>query len=601
MSIVLRPQHEKMPDEVLARAWNFGKQVSNSIRANKDQVISDIGLYLLRAKYHQYLTAVEIIDLNSSGVIFHPRSGVIENIPYTIYDANTGQPTTQYTAGVAGGWKNGNEVLTTKYVFPLVDDDNASFLISKESANETGEFPAPDDKYGNLYWIGNTDDLDILSWRGTPTRHFRLPNNYDIPGFSSFETSIKGAIEDTPEYTAFGYQLYYRGSTFAETPKYSWPYNDTGVNGSCLLLGAMRNNVSSDIYIVTQSDHYNAPSLIYVFSDNGRSYSESEKQLYLTQHPGTSVVFNTELSSPGFYLGLWKYGGVIDGWELIKEQSYTRNELPWFGNLDGTEFVCSNGDKIDIDGKLILNVNTVGEYKESGDIVGSMSFSANYSGTQYSEFKDNILISSLVNLTFNASSSILSTPSVYLPNSGLFSVYTVSPPQPLILSGPEDYAVGAYTATGGDGTYTWFYPTDNCGMGTIAVVDSCGNSASMTVRMPVGNWVRHAELDYGDGIGPVTDYVTCISGNRKTFFNMRTTTNLIFGAGLQWNAIQNKCLAGTVPLYDGGLPAGKFGPTCGPLYKSMNTYATDAGNCYPAVDFASWYVVSSALVYLWEC
>lgn len=304
-----------------------------------------------------------------TGVIMHPRSGPIENLHYTEYVAGPygSMPESRHFPGVMGGWERGKKLLTTQYIYPLVDNDNASFakgsLTTKYLEDNVPARRVINDKfsgfvtpgvYGNLYWDnGAAYDTETkkwdksyvsFSWRGTPTRHFRLPGNIDIPGFSTFETSTPGMIEDTPVYTAFGTALYQGGKLLKYAPTYSWPYNSTGVRGRCLILGAMQDDTKA-IYIITHSDRYYAPGGV---------------------------------AKPGFYLMLWtskitKIEGKIrvDGWELIYEANYKRNGLPWFGNKAGKSFKCGNGDKIDITVEVV----------EDGDDIVTASFTGYQRGS----------------------------------------------------------------------------------------------------------------------------------------------------------------------------------------------------------------------------
>lgn len=87
---------------------------------------------------------------------------------------------------------------------------------------------------------------------------------------------------------------------------------------------------------------------------------------------------------------------------------------------------------------------------------------------------------------------------------------------PLIISGPVAAAVdGQYGATGGKGPYTFSAsgftvdqygkvtstttcggPNDNPATGSITVTDACGESDSMDVRLPGGQWVYDSGQHY---------------------------------------------------------------------------------------------------------
>jgi hypothetical protein len=371
-----------------------------------------------------------------SGVALHPRSGDVHNIPYTeyVYDSIAGtQPVTRSIYGVRGGWENGVTPLDTDYIYPLVDEDNATFVVTSESAEDQyieGSFVGTNGNYGNLYWDnGAVYDTEtktwdkpyvVLSWRGTPTRHFSLPNNIDIPGFSMFETSTPGLIEDTPVYTAFGTKLYKGGEVLADAPRWSWPYNGSGVGNKCLILGAMQGD--DGLFIVTQNDHYNAPKNVWIYSDGERREGDTETYLATVSDilPPVTIVFTRELTKPGFFLGLWKSGGKVDGWTLVSEMPYRRTGLPWFGNMSGTEFVCSNGDKLSTDGTYVAISDTAGTYSETGPYsvlevgvneipagtkiynVDQLAFTASYAGTAIHEYLLNQIQKAIVITTVNS-------------------------------------------------------------------------------------------------------------------------------------------------------------------------------------------------------
>lgn len=441
-------------------------------------------------------------DESVSGVICRPRSGSFTTMKYTEYvvDPLGSHPESRSATGVPGGWKSGTTELATQYLFPLVDEDNAAFVVGMEDGQMAGQFA--DGGYGNLYWTNGqpAETLEVLSWKGTPTRHFWLPSNLDIPGLTLFETATPALGGDIPQYTAFGTKLYEGGNVFADAPLYSWPYNPSGIGGRCLILGAMR-DTAGGTYIVTQSDHYSAPENVFVFSNGYRlDGTQGDKNSYLAAHAGVAVVFERPVTKTGLYLTLWKSGGSVDGWSLVSELNYGRNGLPWFGNSSGTEFVCSNGDRLTAAGVLTLHTGGTGSYQETATLIGSdtynaavMSFAAKYSGNALTEFVGDTLTSSAVSAAFTAASAVQSTASVSKTYEGVFpTVYSEA--TPIVVSGPDTWAnnPGDYTATGGDPPYYWSYPSGCGGTGTVtASTLGCpsGPSGSKTVTMPPGVWV----------------------------------------------------------------------------------------------------------------
>ena len=120
-----------------------------------------------------------------SGFIAHPRTGSLENL-----SINLGEVVIPI---IAGGWDLTGSTLTkftTKYPFPIIDNDNASLSISQDKITVTllGE----SSNYGNYYLI-NGDE--IISWKGAPNRHARFSSGFSIPGIDTSERSYSGFTE----------------------------------------------------------------------------------------------------------------------------------------------------------------------------------------------------------------------------------------------------------------------------------------------------------------------------------------------------------------------------------------------------------------------
>lgn len=298
---------------------------------------------------------------STGGVICRPRSGDVKLLSFAQHTSDgMGGYNTSFGSfyGVEGGWQDGVLPLTTSSVFPLIDEEHAAYI----AGNDEGSFAGANGNYGNLYWSNEAETaaaLVALSWRGTPTRHFRLPSGMELPGFSQRETTAAGV----PEYTAFGTKLYQGGQVLAEAPLYSWG----GVQGRCLILGAMQSPEGA-VYAVMQSDHRTAPAHLYIFSDGHRieTADPAAKDAYLAGHAGVTCTVERDLTSPGYFLVLAQMGGPLDGWTIITEAAYSRNEFPWFG--DGTRFVCGNGDQLDLDGTLTIQpAPPAGVANDTGD------------------------------------------------------------------------------------------------------------------------------------------------------------------------------------------------------------------------------------------
>ena len=128
-----------------------------------------------------------------SGFIFHPRSNPITLISYYRHYIDNSLGFSAYLIetistiyGVAGGWSNGSTELSQSYIFPLSDTDHASMLLSEIENNVPTVYFAQPGLYGNLYWSNDDEDnLEVISWKGPPSRHGAVYHEYEIPGLLS--------------------------------------------------------------------------------------------------------------------------------------------------------------------------------------------------------------------------------------------------------------------------------------------------------------------------------------------------------------------------------------------------------------------------------
>lgn len=466
------------------------------------------------------------------GVLLHPRQGAVKLFTHYSWESTpvgiVAVPK-KTLHGVAGGWGNGVTPLVGEYIYPLIDADDASYLLGSESAEDdeiTGDFADSTGNYGNLYWCNEDADNPVfLSWKGTPTRHFRLANNIEINGFSIQETALKGADEDMPVFTAFGNSIYQNGSVLYTAPRWNWPY--TGQD-KCFVLGAMQDG-NGDIWAIMQSDRYNVPKYVVYFSDGYRiaSDNEGDKSSYLSSHSGVTVAFEKEYPTKvGIFTMLWKQGGPVDNWTFVQEWNTGRQGLPWFGNKSGTEFVNSLGSKITVVGTKTDLQPVTGTYKEemtggeSDSICSHGRFTAAYTDKDFHEFKLDELVYGSRSLSFTATSLktfVAAVTKVY--DDPVDQLYDPDVPEqaPVELH----WEVTQYTTTiinsvgtgfnlgahGGQGnysvTYSGFTVVDgvvtsapSCGMGSVTVTDSCGATITREVRLPSGVWITTSPYTY---------------------------------------------------------------------------------------------------------
>lgn len=490
-----------------------------------------------------------------TGIILHPRSGQIIDTPWTYQEYTAGLGTiTKYSSakGVAGGWESGKTELTTSYVYPQVDEDGASFYL-KTIDPDNGRFLGRNkDYYGNIYWTNGAvfdgekwdKPLKILSWKGTPTRHFALPESYNIPGFSTYHHDQELGSGDAPRFSAFSQYIYSMGRR-VKSPKYSWPYADQ-LDSRCLILGAAVSSADKKVYIVTTSDQYNAPPFIKKWSDGTLQYGEDKPE----HSQGASVIYYHPMPQPepvgtrqprrGVYLQLWRVGALIDGWDKVWEstEAYTGGELPWYADADCTIFTCSNGDKLTTSGVFTKKETEYGSFSLTAHVsTGDDSFSYSLPPTiQSSGYKTDyheIELSAGIRYSFNANGNQVGGKSKMafwdgkVKDLGVDTELIIT--GPTVLNGTGSYpnivasAGQTWVATGGSAPYTYsasfnINPSTGvalggdkpCGTGSVTVTDACGNTDTMEVRMPNGKWVP----DYGASYVPEDFYpnVTYLNG-----------------------------------------------------------------------------------------
>lgn len=406
---------------------------------------------------------VRIMSELGSGFIFHPRSSIILLMThyrhYLDYSLGFGiylQEPVKTNYGVVGGWSNGDTELSQSYLFPLVDGDNASMLLSdKDDEEVTVAFEQPG-MYGNHYWTnGDEGGFETISWKGPPTRHGSIHHEYQIPGLSIVENTLTTLTDEIPQFTVFSPNLYRKGEVVAQAPSFSWYQGDSDTGGRSLILGAML-NTDGVTFIVTQNDHKNAPAFIWLFSNGevrsgetegvATDYLASANNVTPAPDPYVSVVKKLELAKPGYFLGLWcdKFSDSVafrtDGWELIAEFPYTRNRRAWFGNLSGTEFVCSTGDAVVINasGGAFTASYTAFEQTEGtstqtvpSDNRYEVQYTLAANGLKYLyEYAGDEKKSGVANLLFSASSTqtsiVWGDPTTITGQSGANAHYTVT-------------------------------------------------------------------------------------------------------------------------------------------------------------------------------
>jgi hypothetical protein len=281
------------------------------------------------------------VIMGEHGFAVYPRSGGITDVPFRLGP----EPYPSLRYGVDhGGWNSSKdfEESTNKQYYPMSGNANGTALYSiGEDGEVTGEFTELE--YGNLVWI-SADKETVYSWRGTPTRHFRVPSGTNIPTLSSVDNTKTVMFDEVPEYTCFGPNLYSGGEVLASLPKYPWADFNQG-----WILGAAVNKFGT--YVIAYENRKNAPLYEYPVTVNDvftrfvyANYAgAAQEQL----NDGETLGTETPLYR-GYPTVIYKLGGPIGGWTRVFEVATPRTGLPWFFNDDGEEATSSAGAKITI-------------------------------------------------------------------------------------------------------------------------------------------------------------------------------------------------------------------------------------------------------------
>lgn len=219
---------------------------------------------------------------------------------------------------VTGGWafpETGNlEELSSKYIYPLVDLDNATVIFNDERASHA----KTDSMYGNFYAVNPLDSTDIISWKATPTRHGKL-----VPRTGANITGLEG----TSETAAFGSNIYKQGTIYIKAPK----VNDYKM---------VKNGIVEE---------YNEYAVI--LGCGWKVIDNIQRLLIVAAY--SSAATKTYLTSVWVSYGIPQDGELFDdtsgnGWLEKFSAPGLEVNLPWFISDDGNMIVSSMGDLLDI-------------------------------------------------------------------------------------------------------------------------------------------------------------------------------------------------------------------------------------------------------------
>lgn len=377
--------------------------------------------YLIEFSRSGSFGKIRIIAEDFTGFFLHPRtSDVIESA-----EVSSGV----MAPALRGGWKDGitkkmdgkeAEQMDQKEVFPLFDADNATYLISD---SDNGFVGIDGGAYGNITWA-NSDFSEVISYKGTPTRHFPLEKAADV-GMDYVNASFYGQ---------HGYLLYRQGSILTNGPKQ---------NG--ILLGIKGASVVNGVaYLVADNDLLYSADLASVDANNNAAWAQ---------------VTN------------------VDGSLTSLPSSHQ-----WFFAKDGLSAVSSRGDRIIIDPKKTkysLFPYTFASGVRTINSTDSMSY------TDVGESFFELVTTTPIKATYTASASFSTT--VGSTNNITYSGvgnYLKNPPTDVFW---QETAGFVYVATYGRSDGLPMSIPDECGPVTIimsgaGVIDLGGGRAQLSSR-----------------------------------------------------------------------------------------------------------------------
>jgi len=402
------------------------------------------------------------------GIVCHPRSQNEVNT-YVIPAGLYGQPAMDVIA-IDGGWTTNEDgvftELTTSYAYPLVDADNASFLLSGDTAVDTGEFLGTEGNYGNIYWHNdNIAALSIISYKGIPTRHFMLTQQDTINGA---DFAIDGQ----------GYIIYKDGVALTNT-RNGADGNPEAICGAAELDGEIICCTSSGVSIYQGGEWVNIPiagwesASAWFFDSTGKKAVNSS---------GTHILIFTKSDD-----------GIVSG-------TLTVNYVPSVDNL--IHFTVSQTDKATTYNFVAPEavVGSCFELKATGEVanlsaVSSLSIKSEYFHSSAITFADYVVYDDAVEYT------------VYLSYDGIDTVCAIlrnpdgSPASPPGLAcGPLTYSFSGAAQIGStacaivDPSIACCHDAEvvNAGVTITGPGVSAAGSISITTVAKAGSWVRTA-------------------------------------------------------------------------------------------------------------
>ena len=349
----------------------------------------------------------EIVEIH--GFICHPRSDLFP-----------------------GGRTPKGEQITPAYIYPLIDNDHGSVVLTPKWTLSTMV-----ENYGNLEWLGS--DGGVLSWRGPAGRQFPMDPRNNYAGFTVLD------------------------------------YTDVNEN---------------DFFTPYQNKSYKGGEVNLQFPSNSKVLGCSDRAIILnTDYSG---VVNPDGGTNGFYTEVWVDAKTRIGYQPSSRASLpwffsqSGSEA-----VSGTQRVVVAPDKKTVAFSSVSG--GVGGSQSETISPSKTQWTLSRAGTwrMFYDYQKDILTGVELAVSQNQSSVLSGSSSQTYGDLPLR--YPGTKATALIIVGPDAYGGPyAYHATPNgpgceDSLITWSYPT-GCGMGTISASRADGITGSKQVRMPTGVW-----------------------------------------------------------------------------------------------------------------
>jgi len=279
--------------DIAAQYLEYAKNQFDTLDGTVKNIALDDCIIRIR-KYDSEDGVIQFITEGISGFVFHPRTGSVEYV--SLFGGEINTPI------IRGGWGYNTttksiEALTTSCVFPIIDSDNASFLMTPDGGISNVEHLLENSGYGNFYTVA--DDI-VYSWKGSPNIHSQVSCQFPIP-----------CVGDGRSCSGFYHNIYSGGVVVGVGPKVG----------------------SSFAYIL------------------GLRFIDGVFYAVVNYEEGSTLI-TALVSTKTFDL-------IGTNWDVILTSSLRYPDLPWY-IINSTSAVCSNGDTLTAKKQHVLSKTLAG-------------------------------------------------------------------------------------------------------------------------------------------------------------------------------------------------------------------------------------------------